>query len=381
MVQKLLPLESLRGVAALSVAVYHIEISTSITNSLFIRHANWFVDFFFILSGFVIAYSYLDRLNCIQKIIQFQKRRFWRLYPLHLVTLVAFLGIELVRVGALKFFSVNSNIVPFEQNNLQAFASNLFLLQSFYPSNPSFNYPSWSISTEFYTYLVFAIVIYTARKYFVLASVLIVVIAYSCHVFILAYLDQIGHETSQFRFLRCLIGFFLGVLLFSVYDKFKTQRSCPEFVWLAFLALTVVCIAFSDSIPKPLIYFAFSGLILSVLYVRASAVSISLISTPALVHLGTISYSIYMLHAAVWWTFNQALRFGLKVPTVDMPGRGEIYQMEPGWGIVYLVFCVVLLLGVSQLSYHHIEKRFKNGIHRNSLVPIQQKKSDSKNFL
>lgn len=375
--QKLLPLESLRGLAALSVAVYHIEVTSLITDSSFVRHSYWLVDFFFILSGFVIAYTYLDRMKSWSDISQFQMRRFWRLYPLHLATLLLFLGIEFARFGATFFLGVKSNIEAFSQNDWTAFLSNLFLLQSFYPDHPSFNYPSWSISTEFYTYFVFACVIFAGRRHYILASVLIVITAYLSQTIMAAYIADSGYETTQLRFLRCLLGFFLGVILFSIYKANKGQRACPEFVWLAFLVATIILIANSDHVPRPLIYAAFAGLILSVLTVRPTAFTVRIISAPFLVYLGTISYSLYMLHAGLWWVNNQIFRFVLKIPTIDVLGRGEIYQLPTGWGEISVIVSLVVLLGISHFTYHMIESRFRNGIRPFSAGSAQSKRPRS----
>ena len=51
-------------------------------------------------------------------------------------------------------FNLESKIEPFEINNLNAFLANIFLIQTFLNEN-TFNSPSWSISAEFFTYLVF----------------------------------------------------------------------------------------------------------------------------------------------------------------------------------------------------------------------------------
>ena len=97
---KILYLESLRGIAALNVAMYHASLvggeSFIVTNS-FVKNADLMVDFFFVLSGFVIAYNYSDRIFNFASLTQFQTKRFLRLYPLHFLTLLIFLAIELAK--------------------------------------------------------------------------------------------------------------------------------------------------------------------------------------------------------------------------------------------------------------------------------------------
>ena len=94
---KFLFLESLRGIGAIFVSLYHLKLygySGPLTQNPLTQSAWFFVDFFFVLSGFVIAYSYLGKLNTFSDIIFFQKKRFFRLYPLHFIMLILFLILE-----------------------------------------------------------------------------------------------------------------------------------------------------------------------------------------------------------------------------------------------------------------------------------------------
>ncbi len=88
-------LDGLRGVAAIAVVIFHfMEIAVPDPKENFIAHAYLAVDFFFCLSGFVIAYAYDDKMAAIG-IPQFLKRRFIRLHPLvvicSVIGLLAFL--------------------------------------------------------------------------------------------------------------------------------------------------------------------------------------------------------------------------------------------------------------------------------------------------
>ena len=73
----------LRGVAALMVILYHIfeGFATSPTDQRF-NHGYLAVDFFFVLSGFVIGYAYDDRWKAGFKTKGFFKRRLIRLHPM-----------------------------------------------------------------------------------------------------------------------------------------------------------------------------------------------------------------------------------------------------------------------------------------------------------
>ncbi|RVA95930.1 acyltransferase, partial [Mesorhizobium sp. M7A.F.Ca.CA.004.02.1.1] len=85
--ERFLVLDSWRGICALLVALFHFPTGSTISQSAFIGSSYLFVDFFFVLSGFVIASSYGDRLNQPEQVARFALVRFGRIYPLHLLML------------------------------------------------------------------------------------------------------------------------------------------------------------------------------------------------------------------------------------------------------------------------------------------------------
>ena len=87
-------LESLRGIAALIVVVYHAVWLNPVTQSRFFSNGALMVDFFFVLSGFVICHSYGDRLLNLRDFGRFLWLRLGRLYPLHFALLMVFVLIE-----------------------------------------------------------------------------------------------------------------------------------------------------------------------------------------------------------------------------------------------------------------------------------------------
>ena len=87
-------LDSWRGVAALLVAVFHLNIAGTIYSLGFVRDGYLFVDFFFVLSGFVITHGYASRLATPEQLGTFAFRRLGRLWPLHATVLLAFVVAE-----------------------------------------------------------------------------------------------------------------------------------------------------------------------------------------------------------------------------------------------------------------------------------------------
>ena len=101
MKDKINSLETLRGFAALIIALYHYP-STSF---LFAKYGHLAVHFFFTLSGFVIALNYFDKINNFKNLIKFQTKRFFRLYPIHIFVLFVVLGIQILKLITINFFN------------------------------------------------------------------------------------------------------------------------------------------------------------------------------------------------------------------------------------------------------------------------------------
>ena len=107
------PLETFRGFFALVIVLHHLKIETFVQRSNFIINGGLVVDFFFVLSGFVISLNYLDKINSITDLFNFQKKRFLRLYPLHILTLFIFIFIEFIKLFVNKFTELQSLYEPF----------------------------------------------------------------------------------------------------------------------------------------------------------------------------------------------------------------------------------------------------------------------------
>ena len=150
-------LDAWRGLAALSV-VYGHQTAGRVGASLFIAFY-LAVDFFFVLSGFVLAHRYWEELVRDRKpFFSVVIARFARLYPAHVFVLFALLigfGIEAIpayRAGTPMLAAWSEAIPPFPGGpGLSTFILNLLLLQNvgLTPTGLTWNVPSWSISVEF----------------------------------------------------------------------------------------------------------------------------------------------------------------------------------------------------------------------------------------
>ena len=93
-------LDAWRGVCALSVAGTHFIEAVQIRVPVFVPNSWVLVDFFFVLSGFVIVHAYGGKVSDAPSALTFLVRRFGRLWPLHVFTLAVLILIEFARLAA-----------------------------------------------------------------------------------------------------------------------------------------------------------------------------------------------------------------------------------------------------------------------------------------
>ncbi|HEY9106918.1 MAG TPA: acyltransferase [Roseateles sp.] len=354
---RLVELESLRGLAALLVVLYHLPAwNTVLHEPVLVRNGALMVEFFFVLSGFVIASSYDGRLNTMQDAWRFQMLRFGRLYPVHLLFLLVFLGLEFLKLYAEQRHGISSPTrTPFVQNSPQAFVEHLLLLQAILQTGnqESFNGPSWSISVEFYTYAVFALVALFLRRRQYLAWALIVLIT--------ATLIAVGVSELRF-FTRCLCGFFLGCLTAKLTQRDRFPRLLDLGVVPPLCALLLV-VYFMRGQPARLAVFAVTVWVIAAVVrnerTGRSGPVVDLLRSRWLVWLGTVSYSLYMCHTFVIWVANNVVRFLLhRQERID---HGESAPQLLTWeALIAIVATVALSLLVSYFVYRLVEDPWRH---------------------
>lgn len=209
-------LEAFRGLAAIFIILYHSLFTTS-TLSAFRINSYLFVDFFFILSGFIISYAYLDKLekNGIQA-KNFLLKRVFRLYPLHLFMLFIWLIYIVLKHEA--FLRHIGGQDPFIAHTLTSFMEHLLLVQTWGTGNiMSWNVPSWSISVEILAYILFLIFTFSFHDISNRIKVLFLILFIAlCKSLLYFYPENL----KDFSFLlNGLSAFFLGLILYIFYSK------------------------------------------------------------------------------------------------------------------------------------------------------------------
>jgi peptidoglycan/LPS O-acetylase OafA/YrhL len=292
---RFLVLDSWRGLCALLVAVHNVNFGPWIPQRLFIAHSSLFVDFFFVLSGFVISHAYAMKLHGSSDAIAFMLRRFGRLWPLHITVLFWLVILHFARIGM-------ADDASDAALSARTISTNLFFLQIFdVKSWLSWNAPSWSISAEFWTYLIFAVtcVLFSTARMRVLAFV---VLAAFAAIVIFFQSDVFLETNTAYAFLRCLYGFSVGYLTYQAFRS--TPARGGSILELSVVVLVVGYVTFTGNQIVSMIAPAIFGLSIWVFAQERGAVSRSMKLQP-FVRLGDWSYSIYMVH---WILRNFLLR-------------------------------------------------------------------------
>lgn len=351
-------LDGFRGLLALLVAIHHSQWFSYLNYKSFINEGFVLIDLFFVFSGFLLYRLYGRNLNTKADVADFIKRRFARLYPIHIFMLLAFTAFNLLRLWAYKSGIISladGAVLPFSADspdNVTTFISHIFLTHSLgFHDSLSYNWPSWTISVEFYVYFIFAalIVFWKPSKLWHIGviSVLIALVYW--------WLSGIAPRmdiTYDYGFWRCLGGFFTGVIgawLFMRYSSIKSKIS--RAVWtalelaalLAYLSFTFYFIDDSQFFIAPfslffVFVFAFDGGLIS-----------RFMSNGMFSYLAKISYSVYMTHALIAVAFDIVARKLLS-------SFVNPYTIEEGFGgDLYLIPYLITVIIVSHLTWRFVE--------------------------
>jgi peptidoglycan/LPS O-acetylase OafA/YrhL len=347
--KRFVALDSLRGICAVMVAIYHFSTVSFVASLPFIENGFLFVDFFFVLSGFVIASSYGDRLRNGFSITRFMFLRLGRLYPLHLFVLALYLCIA--------FFH------PSDGYSVRNFWITALLLQAFSDGNlGNWNPPSWSISAELWTYLIFALICqYSGRFLIWLLAAFIIFTPPMLWFTSDRYLDV----CFQGALLRCLFGFSLGALAFMLWDSRSVAAlSRKVFTIVEFIAACASLLIVSNAGAGPLSFLCPPVFMVTVLiFAQEGGAVSSLLRTRPLEALGALSYSIYMTHMFVQARLLNLIGAALKwswLPISKEPDGAQTISDNLMFATdATIVLMISIVTGCAYLTSTFIENPFR----------------------
>ncbi len=341
---------SLRGVAALIVVLVHFR---SFFHSSIYPDETWFlykgylwVDFFFILSGFILSYIYgLEQpaRRTLSDITRYLIARFARIYPLHFISLlVIFLFFTMISLVSWNKTGVFCCLFDGSLRDVESLIANLFLVHAWGMFNSvTWNLPSWSLSTEFFCYLIFAALLAMegpVRKLALLGLSCIVLLYYG---FSLATSIDVD-DNFRLSIIRAASAFSIGILLFLGRHMISDLSS----KWLTFLQISAI-----------------AALLSSLHYGVADVISIALMALIVLLTwedrgwvchwlgarylhaIGIYSYSIYMWHYLIKFIAQE-----------DWEAyTGFALQSSATGSIIFVMFLTFMVIPISIWSYRSLE--------------------------
>lgn len=334
-------LDGLRGLFCLLVVLFHYkELPDFLYNSFILRESWMFVEFFFVLSGYVISSNYFT-LNNKKEFRIYLIKRFTRLYPLLFYSTVILLFLDIImNTFFVRFLNTTESINSFLYKTLDTL--------TFMNSTPIFgsgfgmNFPSWSISSEMISYIVFGLITILTKKeksnhYYLTLILLSTLILINKELFL----------GLDIKFVRGILSFSLGVLVHRF--PFKSLM-IPNYLDLLvpFLIIgTMFLINITSSFYKEI----HSVITLNIVFylcihilLKTTGIITRILDSSSFQFLGKISYSIYLNHVLLILIFPRGVfvLLGIEKTTISM--------------ISVLIITIFTLIIYSNYTFRFIEK-------------------------
>lgn len=299
-------LDGLRGVAALQVVLFHIcETHAPEPVNLIINHGYLAVDFFFLLSGFVIGYAYDNRWGQMS-IKDFFKRRLIRLQPM--VVMGSVIGAICFYRGASPAFPIIASVPAWKVIACMLLGATLLPLpvsqdiRGWSEMHP-LDGPAWSLYFEYIGNILYALVVRHFPKF--LLGVLVVLSA-GALVYQAAFSGQgdviggwaLDWKQTGIGFSRLCYPFFAGLLL---YRTAKLTHVKNAFLWSSLLLLFVLGFPRLGGLEHPWMNGLYESVVIIlvfplIIYMGASGAVLTGKAARFCKFLGDISYPIYITH-------------------------------------------------------------------------------------
>lgn len=331
-------LTGIRGVAALIVVGFHMHLLTLWPGTLLMRGYVG-VELFFVLSGFILSFVY-DRAFASGAATwpRFIALRLGRIYPAYFVVFLLCLlmqaAIELLHLphGEASDYGLAAFAVAYA---LMVQSWGLF-------AEHDFNGPAWSISAEWLCYLAFPLLLRLTRPVRGVVPVLGVIALCLVLYFFIGRDGGLIFSAKVFT-PRVVMCFVIGMMLWRLTTfELGANRALGWITDAAAVALTALVLANpTHELAAPLIVVLIAVLLFGLSYGRGGTAW--LLSRPAMLYLGEISYSIYLLH---WLVLLTTMRLWNFIPP-QWTGRNHLAAS---------LVAVALSLLLAALLYHLVER-------------------------
>jgi peptidoglycan/LPS O-acetylase OafA/YrhL len=290
------------------------------------------VDVFFVLSGFILSSVYEGITR--SEIPGFLKKRFFRVYPLHFVTMLA-MGV-LVAAAPL----LHIRLLHETAHCWRVFPFALLMLHPYIGQGGNWNGPSWSIAVEFPCYFAFPFLQHVVKRIsFNSLTIIFTLLVTAQSLFLFSFGEPANGAGSL---VRALLGFGVGMASKNLSNAFRPSRLVGK-ICEPLLALTMVVLILlkgAEFVP------AISAFMFIFLSWNLGFVS-ALLSTKALYGAGTISFSIYLVQGPIIAILRSSLRIVWQ--------RGHIHVPEATFAWTFVLLCSAVTLLVSHWTWRFIE--------------------------
>lgn len=295
------PLTSLRGIAALAVMAYHL-LGSMLGIRLFAR-GYLGVDLFFLLSGFILVHVYRNDLS----VRSFLAARVARTYPLHLFMLLLLLP----AFGQARVYTA----LPL--------LCNLTMTQAVCGVADSWNGVSWSLSAEWFAYILFPFLLGPTQRCPAWLAGMVVAI---CAVVLAAPGESLTATFGILALCRSFPEFLIGMVAYRAFQA----RWFSHWAWFA-VAVASIAVTLGLSSLDVLV-------VLELAVVLLACPNVRFLAWRPLVFLGEISYSLYMVHGLT----------GLAAAMLELDGGIKDT-------VAIAVFAALLSLVFAVLTYRCVE--------------------------
>ncbi|MCB1582669.1 MAG: acyltransferase family protein [Marinicella sp.] len=333
-------IDGLRAIAVMPVVLFHSGVP-------FFSGGYVGVDIFFVISGYLITGILLKDLSTQQfSIVEFYHRRVKRIFPALFTVLIVTTLLSMWLMFPGEFKKYQSSLL----STLLFYSNYFFMFDIGYFDGPAESKPllhMWSLAVEEQFYVLFPIYLYLVNKYFKQHVLKITVFIFALSLFYSIYM--VSHKPSDAfystpaRSWELLVGSILAIL--TMQGKFFKPWIAKICSFLGLLSILFSVFWFSNitSFPGSMALFPVLGsaaIILAGSSAQPNLVKM-LLSSPPMVFIGLISYSLYLWHWPLLVFF-----------------RKYSFGQETAWEMALLIGLMVV---IAYLSWRFIENPFRRG--------------------